>query len=205
VARGEVTEDEDPDLFLRVLGDAVGALDQEDLPHAVFGSIAAAVYGRPTASGDIDFLVQPGDADRALKALARAGFDTEETDPSWIYKGVREGVLVDVIFKVRGGLYLDDEMLAHVRDLEYRRQPVRLVSPEDALLIEAFGTDDQVPGHWFSALAILAATPLDWDYLIHRARYGSRRVLSLLAYADSEDYVVPQGAIRAAFDLAYSR
>jgi hypothetical protein len=205
VARGELTENDDPDRFLRILGEAVGALDQEDLPHAVFGSIAAAVYGRPTASGDIDLLVRPGDAERALKSLAKAGFDTEETDPSWIYKAVRDRVLVDVIFKVRGGVYLDDEILAHLRDVEYRGQPLRVLSPEDTLLIEAFSTEDQVPEHWFSALAILAATPIDWEYLIHRARYGSRRVLSLLAYADSEDYVVPQGVILAAFDLAYSR
>src|SRR5438477_94156 len=146
---------------------------------------------RPGASGGIDVLVAPPDADRALEALAAAGFETEKTDPSWIYKAVKDGVLVDVIFKVKAGVYLDDEVLSRVHVREYRGRRIRLVSPEDAVVIEALSDEDQARDHWFNALAIVAAMDLDWDYLERRARYGTRRVLSLLLYAQSNDYVVP--------------
>jgi Nucleotidyl transferase of unknown function (DUF2204) len=133
------------------------------------------------------------------------GFRTEKTDPSWIYKAVMDGVLVDVIFKVKAGVYLDDEVRSRVEEREYRGQRVRLVSPEDAVIIEALSDDDQARSHWFNALAILAASAadLDWDYLERRARYGARRALSLLLYAQSNDYVVPERIIRDLFDAVF--
>jgi hypothetical protein len=203
MARGEVTEKDDAALFTEVLGRAVTALDTAGVPFATFGSVASNVYGRPGSSGDIDLLVAPGDADRALEALDAAGFSTEKTDPSWIYKAVFDGVLVDVIFKVKAGVYLDDEVLSRIQDREYRGQRLRLVSPEDAVVIEALSDDDQSRYHWFNALAILAASDLDWDYLERRARYGARRVLSLLLYAQSNDYVVPERSVRHLFEAVY--
>jgi hypothetical protein len=203
LAKGEVTEQTDVRLFSTVLGQAVSALEEDGVPYVVFGSVAAIAYGRPNASGDVDVMVRPHEADRALDALERTGFLTEKTDPSWIYKAFREGVLVDVIFKVKGGLYLDEEILAHTRVREYGSQPVRLVSPEDQLLIEAISDDDQSPQHWWNALSILAASDIDWAYLERRARYGARRVLSLLLYAQSCDYVVPDGVVRSLFEAVY--
>ena len=203
MARGEVTEKDDAELFTDVLGAAVEVLEETGLPFATFGSVASNVYGRPGSSGDIDVLVAPPDADRALEALAAAGFETEKTDPSWIYKAVKDGVLVDVIFKVKAGVYLDDEVLSRVHVREYRGRRIRLVSPEDAVVIEALSDEDQARDHWFNALAIVAAMDLDWDYLERRARYGTRRVLSLLLYAQSNDYVVPERTIRHLFAAVY--
>jgi len=203
MARGEVTEKDDAALFTEVLGRATEALEHGGVPFALFGSVASNLYGRPCSSGDIDLLVAPRDADRALETLAAAGFSTEQTDPTWIYKATWDGVLVDVIFKVKAGVYLDDEMLSRVQEREYRGQRVRLVAPEDAVVIEAVSDEDQSRDHWFAALAILAAVDLDWDYLERRARYGARRVLSLLLYAESNDYVVPERTVRRLFDAIY--
>src|SRR5215218_2511374 len=70
--------------------------------------------GRPHGTHDVDLLVRPGDARAMLRAFAAAGFDTEETDQTWLYKATRDGVLVDVIFESTGGIVLDQEMLARV-------------------------------------------------------------------------------------------
>ena len=71
------------------------------------------------------------------------------------------------------------------------------------MVIEALSDEDQARDHWFNALAIVAAMDLDWDYLERRARYGTRRVLSLLLYAQSNDYVVPERTIRHLFAAVY--
>ena len=52
------------------------------------------------------------------------------------------------------------------------------------------------PRHWHDALGIIASCELDWDYLLERGQHGARRVLSLLVYAQSDDLVVPDRAIR---------
>ena len=194
---------EDPKRFFDVLGRAVNAVEADEIPHVMFGSLAAVTYGRPRAPEDIDFLVRRPDADRALDALKRAGFDTEVDNPNWIYKAKIDEVQVDVIFLVKGDVYLDEEMLEHSRLTDYDGRQIRLVSPEDALVMEALSHDPQVPEHWDNATAIIAATDLDWAYLRRRARYGPRRVLSLLIYAQSTDLIVPDHVIKGLFKEVY--
>jgi hypothetical protein len=205
MGEGELTEKDDPQTFARVLKAGVDAMEGAGLPYVVFGGIAAIHFGRPNAAEDIDFLVRPQDADIALHALARAGFVTEETDPEWIFKAEREGALVDVIFRVKSGITLDDEVLSHARDGEYAGRPLRLISPEDQLIIEAVSDEEQARAHWFNGLAILVAADLDWDYLRLRARHATHRVLSLLLYARSIDYVVPDDVLADLFDAVVTR
>lgn len=185
--------------FGRALDDAVTALDDADVPHLLIGGLASSVLGRPRATEDVDLLVKPEDADRALDALAEAGFETERTNPDWIYKAWRDGILFDVIFWLKGGITLDDEMLARARTTGLNARVVQVMSPEDLLVVKAIVNDEQSPRHWYDALGILAASRLDWDYLAERARHGARRVLGLLLYAQSDDLVVPDDAIRSLF------
>ena len=119
MGRGTVTEQDDAALFSEVLSEAIATVEQAEIAYAVFGSIASFAYGRPDASGDIDLLLRPHQADRALDALAEAGYAVERTDPAWIYKAWRDGVLVDLIFRTKGDIPLDDEVLAHATLLEY--------------------------------------------------------------------------------------
>jgi predicted nucleotidyltransferase len=190
-------------LFGLVLAEAADTLDREDIPYAVFGSIAEVIYGRPADVEDIDLLIRPNEADRALEALERAGFDTDRVEPSWLYKASKKEVVVDLIFRIAGDIYLDDEVLAHTRLGDFHGQSIRLVAPEDAVVIEAASTDARMPQHWFNALAIVAAQPLEWPYLAARARYALRRVLSLLIYAHSTDLAVPDRVIRSLVETAY--
>jgi hypothetical protein len=204
VATGEVTQQDDEALFGRVLGRAVRALESRDVPYAVFGSLVSDLYGRPAPSGDIDLLLRPGDADIALDALETEGFTTERLDPTWIYKACMQGVLVDVIFRVKGDIYLDDEVLEHTRVVDLFGNRVRVISPEDAAMIEAVSNEAQATDHWYNAIGIVARTDMDWDYLLRRARHAARRVLSLLVYCDSTDVPIPTWVIKALFELAYS-
>jgi putative nucleotidyltransferase-like protein len=190
--------------FRSVLRDAVEAVERSGLPFLVLGGIASALVGRPRWTHDVDLLVLPDDALRALQALRQAGFETEETDPVWIYKGFKRGVLVDVIFMVMGGIYLDQEMLTHAIIREYEGLPLRIPCAEDQVVIKAIVHKEETSRHWFDALGIIARSELDWDYVLHRSRRGARRVLSLLVYAQSNDVLVPSWVIRRLYQEVYA-
>jgi hypothetical protein len=192
----------DEEVFLRVLRHTASTLRDARIPHLFMGGLASAAHGRPRWTHDIDVFVRPGDAGRALDALGAAGFATQKTDPTWLYKGVKDRVLVDVIFLSDGQVILDDEMLRRAREADLEGVQVPTISPEDLIVIKALVHKERSPRHWFDALALLRREDLDWDYLIGRAsRYSSLRVASLLCYAISQDQVVPGDAVRRLVEL----
>ncbi len=193
----------DEPLFLAVLKQTVEALDGAGVPYAAMGGIASSVLGRDRWTHDVDLFVGPDDADRALGALADAGFRTQRTNEHWLYKGIKDGVLVDVLFRAKGDITFDEQMHARSRIGEFKGQPVRVLPPEDLLVIKALIHDEETPRHWHDALGLLAGNDFDWDYLLDRATHGARRVLSLLLYAQSVDLLVSEAAIRKLFDRIY--
>jgi predicted nucleotidyltransferase len=189
--------------FLEVLTEAIAAVEGAKVPYLVIGGVASAALGRPRWTHDIDVFVLPQDSDRALAALEEAGFDIERTDPHWLFKAIKGGLVVDVIFKTKGDIYMDEEMLRRGVDGDFHGVGFQVASAEDLIVIKAIVDSERVPHHWHDALGLIASCELDWEYVVHRSRHGARRVLSLLAYAQSDDLVVPDSAIRALFDMIY--
>jgi len=198
----------DEETFLSVLDQATAAVERLGVPYGLIGGIASAVEGRPrwTVRGeDVDLFVRHKDARRVLEALAAAGFETEETNQNWIYKAVKDGVLVDIIFRSTGDIYLDDEMASRIREGEFRERMVKLIPPEDVLLMKAVAHGEETPQYWHDALSLVARADLDWGYLVRRARqHGARRVLSLLIYAQSNDVVVPGDVVDELYRVTQS-
>ena len=192
------------EVFTEVLRCALGALESKDVPYVLIGGVGSATLGRPRWTRDIDVLVAPVDADRALETLAAANFDTERTNPHWIYKATMHDVVVDVIFRTVGDIYLDDEMLDHATRADFCGVSALVASPEDQIVIKAIANDEQSARHWNDALAMIAAADVDWEYLVRRAERGARRVLSLLVYAESNDLIVPSSAIRRLYERIYA-
>jgi predicted nucleotidyltransferase len=191
----------DLDVVASVLAEAVRALDDAKVPHLLVGGLASSLLGRPRCSTDIDLLVRPAEAPAALAAFEHAGFRTERTNPHWLYKAFHRDVLIDLLFKAKGAFYLDDEMLRRSTLRAYRDVPVRVIPAEDLIVMKAIIHDEETPRHWGDALALIAAGRLDWSYLLRRARFGPRRVLSFLLYATSVDLHVPREALRHLADL----
>ena len=200
---GESPSSED---VTEILAEVVKALDADGVPYLVMGGLVANAFARPRTTDDIDIFVMPEHARRALDALDAAGFEVAEHDPMWLYKAWKGGVLVDVIFRSSGEVYLDDEMLARAVVKECRGTELRMVSPEDLLVIKAVATAEHGSHHWYDALGIIARNPIDWDYLVERARQaGPRRVLSLLLYAESNDMAVPAESVEKLFLIVHPR
>lgn len=170
----------------------------------MLGGIASSLVGRPRWTHDIDLLVMPNDALAVLRALEASGFRTEETDPVWIYKAFNGDVMVDVIFMITGGIYLDRDMLDHAIQREYEGLPLLIPSPEDQVIIKAIVHTEETSRHWFDALAILGRNEMDWEYLLRRGRLGVRRLLALLVYAQSSDILVPSWVIRRLYEEAFA-
>jgi predicted nucleotidyltransferase len=190
--------------FQRALHDVVHALQDTDLHYLLMGGVGTATLARPRLTDDVDLFVTPEDAPRVLEELDAAGFTTEITDPMWLYKAFKYGVLVDVIFRSIGDVYLDDQMLARAQTVEFKGTKFPVISPEDLLVIKAVAASEQNPHHWFDALAIIARHDLDWDYVVSRARTaGPRRVLSLILYAESNDLALPFQPIAALLGQLY--
>jgi predicted nucleotidyltransferase len=186
----------DIDALTEVLSEAVQAFEKEAIDYVLIGGQASSLLGRPRCSSDVDILVMPEDAPQALDALGRAGFSTERVNPHWLYKAFRRDVLVDLLFKTRGEIYLDEEMLRRSTIRRFRGTHVRVVPPEDLIVMKAIVHDEETPRHWGDALAILPVTDLDWDYLVMRSQRAPRRMLSFLCYAMSVDLAVPREVMR---------
>src|SRR4029077_16814007 len=113
------------------------------IPFLLVGGIAAALLGRGRYTGDIDLLVRSEDARRTLRALERASFETSEVNPHWLFKGTRNGVLVDVLFTLKGDIRLDDEMLARAPTRTFKGVEVPLLPAEDLLVVKVIVHDEE--------------------------------------------------------------
>jgi hypothetical protein len=110
--------------------------------------------------------------------------------------------VIDVIFCSSGDIYLDDTMLERSRVSELHGVEVRLISPEDLIVLKALAHSEPTARYWFDALAVVARSPIDWPYLLKRARHGPKRILSFLLFAQSLDLAVPADVVRDIHRLA---
>ncbi|MEZ0391324.1 MAG: nucleotidyltransferase [Pseudobdellovibrionaceae bacterium] len=179
------------------------ALEEKKVDYALIGGVAASGLGRPRPTQDIDLFVRPEDADALLEVLKEYGFETNRFNPSWIFKAYKENVLIDIIFRSEGGFYFDDEMKDHSVLVNYHGRQVKMVSPEDFILIKCAVHSEEGHHHWHDALSVLSQAKLNWDYLVHRSRKAPRRLLALLLYAQSSDIWVPNGPIQRIFETVF--
>jgi hypothetical protein len=111
---------------------AVAALRDNDVPYLLGGSLAFWAHGGPETRKDLDFMVKPGDAERAVQALAAEGMRPEKPPEGWLYKAWDGEILVDLIFHPKG-MEIDDEVIARGEDLEVLAMPIRVMALEDVL------------------------------------------------------------------------
>lgn len=120
---------------------ATAALREADVPYLLGGSLASWVRGGPETHHDLDFMVKPEDAERALEALVDAGLRPERPPEGWLLKAWDGDVLVDVIFGPKG-LEMTDEVIERGEPIDVLAIRARVMSLEDMLTTKLLTLDE---------------------------------------------------------------
>lgn len=120
---------------------AAGALRDAGVPFVLGGGLAVWARGGPATSHDLDLMVKPEDADRALEVLERAGMRPEKPPEGWLYKAWDGDVLVDVIFRPVGEP-VEDELFERAEELEVNAVAMLVMSLEDVLVTKLKALDE---------------------------------------------------------------
>jgi predicted nucleotidyltransferase len=112
---------------------AAQALRDAGVPFLLGGSLASWARGGPESTHDLDLMVKPQDAERALDALVAAGMRPEEPPEEWLYKAWDGDVLVDLIHHPKG-IEVDDEVIARGDSLSVLSMEMRVMALEDVFV-----------------------------------------------------------------------
>ena len=116
--------------------------------------------------------MKPEDAERALAALAEAGFRPERPVEEWLLKAYDGDLLVDLIFDPASGP-VDDELLGRADELEVAAMRMPVASLEDVMVTKLLALTEQEPD--FGGCLEIARSlreQIDWDD-VRRLTQGS--------------------------------
>jgi hypothetical protein len=142
---------------------AVAALDDAGIPFLLGGSLASWAYGGPISRNDLDLMVKPDDAERALEALVDAGMKPERPPEDWLVKAWDGDVLVDLIHHPTG-FEVTDAVIERAEWRNVAAMEVRVMSVDDVLVskLRALGEHNlDMAGSLEIARALRER--IDWD------------------------------------------
>lgn len=125
---------------------SAAALRDAGIRFALAGGLAIWARGGPATDHDVDLLVKPEDAERALQALAEAGLRPERPPEDWLLKAHHDGTLVDLIFCPAGGP-VTDELLDRAEEREVMAMRLPVASIEDVLATKLLALTEQEPDY----------------------------------------------------------
>jgi Uncharacterised nucleotidyltransferase len=148
----------------------VAALRESGIPFLLGGSLAIWARGGPETRHDLDFVVKPEDAERALAALEEAGMRPETPPEEWLFKAWEGDVLIDLIFKPRG-LEVTDELIERGDTLHVLGISIPVMSLEDVLTTNLLALHE----HELDYTALIRTAravreQIDWSYLRAQTR-----------------------------------
>jgi predicted nucleotidyltransferase len=148
----------------------VAALREAGVKFLLGGSLASWARGGPETRHDLDIIVKPEDAERALEALEAKGMRPERPPEEWLYKAWDGDVLIDLIFEP-SGLPITDEVIARGEELQVLGMTVPVMALEDVLATKLLAlTEHRLD--YASSLEIARALreQIDWRALRERTR-----------------------------------
>lgn len=148
--------------------ESMDALEAAGVRYLLGGTLALNAHtGIWRDTKDLDFFVRPADSRLALQALHGAGFQTELVYESWLGKGWKGDVFVDVIWRNANGLFpVEDSWLDHAAKLRIfgREAPV---IPLEELIVSKMMVMGRYRYDGADVLHVLfsAADKMDWGKL----------------------------------------
>ena len=111
---------------------AAAAMREADIPFLLGGSLASWARGGPETTHDLDFMIKPEDAQRALEALEAVGMKPEQPPEEWLVKAWDGDVLIDLIHGP-SGIDMTDEVIERGEVLNVLSMEMRVMSLEDVI------------------------------------------------------------------------
>jgi predicted nucleotidyltransferase len=149
---------------------AAAALSGADVPFLLGGGLAVWARGGPATGHDLDLMVKPEDAERALEVLEEAGMRGERPPETWLYKAWDEDVLIDLIFEPVGET-VDDGLFARAEQLEVNAVPMLVMSLEDVLVTKLKALDEHALDYERPLeFARAVRERIDWDEVRERTK-----------------------------------
>jgi Uncharacterised nucleotidyltransferase len=144
------------------------ALREADIEFLLGGSLASWARGGPETTHDLDLVVRPRDAERALEVLVEAGMEPERPPEEWLFKAWDGSTLVDLIFAPKG-LPIDDDVIARADVLSVLGLDIRVMALEDVLVTKLMALNEHAL-RYESLLPIARALREQVDWEAVRAR-----------------------------------
>jgi len=141
----------------------VGALRTADVPFLLGGGLAVWARGGPNTDHDLDLMLRPKDAERALAALEAEGMRAEHPPEHWLVKAWDGEVLVDLIYEP-SGMIVDDEVFARAEELDVYALRLLVMRLEDVLVtkLSAMG-EHQLDYEAVLEIARTLREQIDWQ------------------------------------------
>jgi len=163
------------------------------------GFALAAFTGRWRDTKDIDFYISPGDRDRAVAALSRAGFvdyyDRRPYDRKWIYRSVKAGVIVDIIWSMANQrTQVDDAWFERAGYVTIRGEKLDVVPMEEFVWCKLY-IIQRDHCDWTDILNLIYARGqyMEWNHLTARLEDDSALLKAILTvYA----WLCPKQAVK---------
>jgi predicted nucleotidyltransferase len=142
---------------------ATAALREAGVPFLLGGSLASWARGGPETRHDLDLMLKPEDAERALKALADVGMRTERPPEEWLFKAWDGDILIDLIFGPKG-LEMTDEAMERGEEMDVLGISVRVMALEDVIATKLLAlTEHSLRYEGLLQIARSLREQIDWE------------------------------------------
>ena len=149
---------------------AAAALREADVPFLLGGSLASWARGGPETRHDLDLIIKPEDAERALQTLQEAGMRAERPPEEWLLKAWDGDTLVDLIYCPKG-LPVDDTLIARGEELSVLGMDIRVMALEDVMATKLMAlTEHSLRYESLLQIARALREQIDWDVIRHDVR-----------------------------------
>jgi hypothetical protein len=158
-------------------------LHEAGIPFVLGGSVAAWARGGPAVCSDVDLVVRPDDAERALEVLVEHGLRPERPPEGWLLKAYDGEGLVDLIFELHG---LDiEETFARAEVLSVMSVDMAVMAVDDVLVSKLLAFEE----HYIDFVSLLPIAralreQVDWT-AVRRRTAQSAIAIGFLAMAEA--------------------
>jgi hypothetical protein len=122
---------------------AAGILNDAEIEFVLGGGLSAWARGGPRSEHDVDFLIKPEDAERAVEVFEAAGWKTERPPEGWLYKTWHDnGALVDLIFDPASGP-ITQAIIDRAHEDEVMALRAKVATLEDVLVSKLLAIKEQ--------------------------------------------------------------